>query len=241
MTSAKKIEDLRVKLFVDGSGEADMLALNKLPYIKGFTTNPSLMREAGVSDYVAFAQKMVAAIPDKSISFEVFSDDFTDIERQARIITTWGPNVYVKIPSMNTKGESTAPIVKKLSAEGIKLNITMIIRPEEVATAVEALSDKTPSIVSVFAGRAADAGFDPMPIMKESKGFTSKKPVIELLWASTRELYSIYEAEEIGCEIITVPPSILKKIPGIGKDLKELTLKGVNTFFEDGKAAGFAL
>lgn len=237
--TTKKIGDLRVKLFVDGSNEKDMLALNMFPYIKGFTTNPSLMREAGVEDYESFAKKMLAAIPDKPISFEVFSDDFADIERQARIIGSWGTNVYVKIPSVNTKGESSAPVVKKLSAEGMKLNITMIIRPEEVAIAVDALSADTPSIISVFAGRAADVGVDPLPLMRESKALTSKKTSIELLWASTRELYNIYEAEEVGAEIITVPPSILKKVSGIGEDLKALTLKGVQTFFDDGKAAGY--
>jgi transaldolase len=241
MNAVKKIEELRVHLYADGSGEKDMLALAKNPYIKGFTTNPTLMHQAGVTDYAAFAKRIVGAIPDKSISFEVFSDDFTDMERQARLIASWGENVYAKIPIMNTKGESSTPLIQKLSADGIKINVTMILLASQVETAVNALSAGTPSIVSVFAGRAADVGVDPIPLMQESKRLTSTKPSIELLWASTRELFNIYEAEEVGCEIITVPYNILGKLDQIGSDLEKLSLDGVKIFFEDGKASGFSI
>lgn len=237
----KKIEELRIKLYADGSEEREMLALNDMPYIKGFTTNPTLMHKAGVTDYTVFAKKILTAIPDKPISFEVFSDDFSEMERQARLIASWGENVYAKIPIINTKGESSAPLVKKLSDDGIKLNVTMILTVEQVQTATNALNLSTPSIISVFAGRIADVGIDPVPVMRDSKAITSTKPAIELLWASTRELFNIYEAERIGVEIITVPPSILKKLGDIGKTPNALTLEGVKVFYEDGKAAGFTL
>lgn len=237
----KKIDELRIKLYADGSEESEMLALARKPYIKGFTTNPTLMHKAGVTDYTAFAQKILTSIPDKPISFEVFSDDFVEMERQARLIASWGENVYAKIPIINTKGESSAPLVKKLSDDGIKLNVTMILTVEQVQTATNALNPSTPSIISVFAGRIADVGIDPIPLMQASKAITSTKPAIELLWASTRELFNIYEAERIGVEIITVPPSILKKLADVGKTPDALTLEGVKIFYEDGKSAGFVL
>ena len=237
----KKIDELRIKLYADGSEESEMLALARKPYIKGFTTNPTLMHKAGVTDYTAFAQKILSSIPDKPISFEVFSDDFVEMERQARRIASWGKNVYAKIPIMNTKGESSAPLVQKLSNDGVKLNVTMILTSEQVQIATDALSTSTPSIISVFAGRIADVGLDPIPVMQESKAITLTKPAIELLWASTRELFNIYEAERIGVEIITVPPSILKKLGDIGKTPEALTLEGVKIFYEDGKEAGFTL
>lgn len=237
----KKIEGLRIKLYADGSEEREMLALNDMPYIKGFTTNPTLMHKAGVTDYTAFAKKILTAIPDKPISFEVFSDDFSEMERQARLIASWGENVYAKIPIINTKGESSAPLVKKLSDDGIKLNVTMILTVEQVQTATNVLNLSTPSIISVFAGRIADVGIDPIPVMQASKAITATKTSIELLWASTRELFNIYEAERIGVEIITVPPSILKKLGDVGKTPEALTLEGVKIFYEDGKAAGFTL
>ncbi|TSD04953.1 MAG: transaldolase [Parcubacteria group bacterium Greene0714_7] len=237
----KKIEELRIKLYADGSEEKEMLALAEKAYIKGFTTNPTLMHKAGVTDYTAFAKKILTAIPNKPISFEVFSDDFPEMERQARLIASWGENVYAKIPIMNTKGESSAPLVEKLSNDSIKLNVTMILTSEQVQIATEALSTSTPSIISVFAGRIADVGIDPIPVMRDSKAITSTKSSIELLWASTRELFNIYEAERIGAEIITVPPSILKKLGDIGKTPEVLTLEGVKVFYEDGKEAGFTL
>lgn len=241
MEPAKKIEELRVKIFADGSAKDEMLALAKTPYVKGFTTNPTLMHKAGVTEYVAFAKEIVSAIPDKPISFEVFSDDFSEMERQAETIHSWGKNVYVKIPIMNTKGESSAHLIQKLASRGFQMNITMILTPAQVQIATDALSSSVPSIISVFAGRAADAGLDPMPIMRESKRITSTKPTIELLWASCRELYNIYEAEEIGAEIITIPPSILKKVSGIGTDLDTITLEGVKIFYDDGRAAGYKI
>ncbi len=237
----KKLEELSVQIYADGSNENDMLALNAAPYIKGFTTNPTLMHKAGVADYEAFAKKMLAAIPDKPFSFEVFSDDFADMERQARIIASWGKNVYVKIPITNTKGESAAPLIKKLSDEGIQQNVTMILTARQVQITADALSSKTPSIISVFAGRIADVGIDPIPVMRESKKITSAKPSIALLWASVRELFNIYEAESLGVEIVTVPPSILKKVGDIGKDLDALSLEGVKIFYEDGEAAGYKI
>lgn len=241
METPKNIEDLHVKIFADGAQEQDMLAINEKPFIKGFTTNPSLMRSAGVTDYVGFAKDLLSKITDKPISFEVFSDDFSEMERQAREITTWGENAYVKIPVTNTKGESSAPLIKKLADDGIKLNITAILTPAQVAVVAEALSPNVPSIVSVFAGRVADTGVDPMPIMRECKQLLTKLPKAELLWASCRETYNIYEAEEIGCEIITVPYSVLNKLDEVGRDLTQHSLDGVKKFYEDGQAAGFTI
>ncbi|MGH7174999.1 MAG: transaldolase [Minisyncoccia bacterium] len=241
METPKKLEELRVQIFSDGAGAADMFALAQMPYIKGFTTNPTLMREAGVENYESFAHEILAKIPDKSISFEVFSDDFTEMERQARLIHAWGENVFVKIPSMNTRGESSAALIKKLTDDGINVNATMIIAPAEIRIAADALSPKAKGYISVFAGRAADAGVDPLPIMRDAKTLLRDKPHISLLWASTRELFNIYQAEEAGADIITVPPSILKKIPGIGTSLETLTHEGVQRFYDDGVAAGYSL
>lgn len=241
MNAPTPINQLRVKLFVDGAKHDDLVELAKLPHIKGFTTNPDLLRKAGVTDYAGFATDILPQLGGKPISFEVFADDLVEMERQARIITTWGENVYVKIPVTNTLGESTAPLIEKLSGEGMKLNITLILTPEQVQTVAGVLHPDTASIVSVFAGRAADVGIDPVPIMRESKETLAGLPKAELLWASCREVYNIYQAEDVGAEIITVPPEILKKLGGIGGDLTELSLKGVRAFYEDGKAAGFSL
>ena len=241
MDHPKKIEELHVKLFGDGAHESDMLAMAQKSFIKGFTTNPSLMRAAGVTDYVAFAKDILSKIADKPISFEVFSDDFTEMERQARIITTWGENVYVKIPVTNTKGESSATLIKKLSDDGIKVNVTAILTAEQVAKVAEALNSETPAIVSVFAGRVADTGVNPLPIMRASKAALAARPYAELLWASCRETFNIYQAEEVGADIITVPYTILNKLDEIGKDLDEHSLDGVKTFYTDGQAAGFTI
>lgn len=241
MASVKKLEELSIKIFADGAEKADMLALAKEPYIKGLTTNPTLMHKAGVTDYAAFAKEILAAIPDKPISFEVFSDDFTEMERQAHTIASWPGQVYVKIPIMNTKGESSAELIAKLSAAGIRLNVTMILTTKQVQIATDALDMDTPAIISVFAGRAADVGLDPVPIMEESMKIVSAKPKIELLWASVRELFNIYEAERLGVHIITVPPTVLKKGKGVGTTLETLELEGVKIFYDDGKAAGFTI
>lgn len=237
----KKATDLRIKIFADGAEKAAMLELAKKPFVKGFTTNPTLMRKGGVSDYAGFAHEILAAIPDKPISFEVFSDDFSEMERQARLIASWGENVYVKIPITNTKGQSSIPLIKKLVSRKVKVNVTAILTLPQVNAAVNALSPKTPSVVSVFAGRIADTGRDPAPIMKEAKKLLAKNKKAELLWASTREVFNIAQAEDIGCHIITVPNDILKKLEKWRYDLEKLSLDTVKMFYEDGRAAGYTL
>jgi len=235
------IEDLKVKIFGDGAEKASILELNAKPYIKGFTTNPTLMRKAGISDYEAFAKDVLSVIKDKSISFEVFSDDFADMERQAKIIASWGDNVYVKIPITNTKKESSVPLIESLVKQGVKLNVTAILTVEQVADVAKVLSSAVPSIVSVFAGRIADTGRDPLPYMIKSKELLASNAKAELLWASPRELFNIVQADEMGCHIITVQPDVLKKLSGVGRDLAEYSLDTVKMFYEDGKAAGYRL
>ena len=235
------VQDLKVKIFADGAEKAAMLELTKNPLIKGFTTNPTLMRKAGVADYAAFAKDVLSSITDKPISFEVFSDDFKEMERQAGIIASWGENVYVKIPITNTKGESSIPLIERLSARQVKLNITAILTREQVREAVTALERSVPSVISVFAGRIADTGRDPVPTMVESRKILREYPKAELLWASTREVLNIMQAEEAGCHIITVPNDILKKLSKWGYDLTALSLDTVKMFYEDGKQAGYSL
>ena len=230
-----------MKIFADGADKTSMVAAAADPLIQGFTTNPTLMRKAGVVDYAGFAKEVLAEIKEKPISFEVFSDDFPEMERQARIIAAWAPNVYVKIPVMNTKKKSSAPLIKKLSAEGIKLNVTAILTVFQVQEVVAALTPKTAAIVSVFAGRVADTGVDPMPMMREAKKIIAPFPNYELLWASTRELFNIYQAEEIGADIITVTPDVLKKAAMIGIDHDELSAQTVAMFYEDGQKVGYTL
>ena len=240
-TTPKKLEDLRIKVFGDGAEKASMLELLTKPFIKGFTTNPTLMRKAGVTDYAGFAKDILAAITDKPISFEVFSDDFAEMERQAHIINSWAQNVYVKIPITNTKREPSAHLVKKLSAKGVKLNVTAILTLDQVKETNDALTPGVPAIVSVFAGRVADTGVDPVPLMKASKEILATHPEFELLWASPRELFNIFQAEEIGTDIITVTPDILKKAEKIGYDLGELSLDTVKMFYDDGQKVGYSL
>jgi transaldolase len=237
----KKFEELRIKIFADGAEKASMLELYQKPFIKGFTTNPTLMRKAGITDYAGFAKDILAEIKDKPISFEVFSDDFLEMERQARIIKSWGENVYVKIPITNTKRESSFDLVKKLAAEGVKMNITAILSVEQVKHIEAALVPSVPTIISVFAGRIADTGVNPVPIMIACKEVLAPNPNYELLWASPRELYNIYEAEEIGADIITVTPDVLKKGEKIGYDLEEYSLDTVKMFYDDGQKVGYAL
>lgn len=237
----KRIEDLTIRIFADGAEKAAMQELAKKPFIKGFTTNPTLMRKGGVSDYNAFAKEILAAITDKPISFEVFSDEFSEMERQAGEIASWGQNVYVKIPITNTKGESSIPLIKKLASRKMKVNVTAILTLKQVREVARALSPDTPSVVSVFAGRIADTGRDPAPIMKEARKMLAKNKKAELLWASTRELFNIMQAEESLCHIITVPNDILKKLEKWGYDLKKLSLDTVKMFDEDGRAAGYTL
>jgi len=237
----KRIEDLRIKIFADGAEKQSILELNQLPYIRGFTTNPTLMRKAGITDYPGFAKDILSVIKDKPISFEVFSDDFKEMERQAKIIASWADNVYVKIPITNTKKELSFDLVQKLSKEGIKLNITAILTQSQVEHISRALSSKTPAIISVFAGRIADTGRDPIPIMRQIKEFLSPFKNLELLWASSREVLNIFQAEAIGCDIITVTPDILKKLEKVGFDLEEFSLETVKMFYEDGQKVGYSL
>ena len=232
---------LKIKLFADGADKAGMLDMYKNPHVKGFTTNPTLMRKAGVTDYEAAAKDIVKAIPDRSISFEVFADDFDEMERQAKLITTWGDGVFVKIPITNTSGDSAIPLIRRLSAAGVKLNVTAILTLDQVRGVVDALDPATPAIVSVFAGRIADTGVDPVPLMREAAAICAAKPKAELLWASPRELLNIFQAEECGCDIITVTPDLLKKLAMVGKPLDELSLDTVKMFYNDAAAAGFRL
>jgi len=237
----KRLEDLTVKIFADGAEKGGMLEMYAKPYIKGFTTNPTLMHKAGLTDYRAFAHDVVAAIPDRPISFEVFSDEFEEMERQAREIATWGENVYVKIPVTNTRREPAYDLVRRLADEGVKLNVTAIMTIDQVRNVVDAVKDGAPSCVSVFAGRIADTGRDPVPIMSECVEILKAAPRAELIWASPRELLNIIQADAIGCHIITVTNDILKKLPLIGKDLADYSLDTVKMFFDDGRKAGFTL
>lgn len=237
----KTVNDLKIKIFGDGAEKASMLELYAKPFIRGFTTNPTLMRKAGVTDYVGFAKDILASITDKPISFEVFSDEFGEMERQARIIASWGDNVYVKIPITNTKRESSVPLVAKLVASKIKVNVTAILTVEQVEAVSKALDPNVPSVVSVFAGRIADTGRDPIPYMQKSKEILISNPNAELLWASPRELLNIIQADEIGCHIITVTPDILKKLEKLGYDLGDLSLDTVKMFYDDGQKVGYTL
>ena len=232
---------LKVKLFADGAEKAGMLEMYHNPLISGFTTNPTLMKIAGVSDYEAFAKDILTHIPDKPISFEVFSDEFDEMERQALDIASWGENVYVKIPITNTKGESSVPLVATLSENGVKVNVTAMFTVEQVQSAIPGLSKGPGSYVSVFAGRIADAGLDPLPIMREVLGLIKDYPGIELIWASPRELYNVVQADEIGCDIITATNSILKKLSSLGKDLNQFSLETVQMFYDDASEAGYTL
>ena len=232
---------LKVKLFADGAEKAGMLEMYQNPLISGFTTNPTLMKIAGVSDYEAFAKDILTQIPDKPISFEVFSDEFDEMERQALDIASWGENVYVKIPITNTKGESSVPLVATLSENGVKVNVTAMFTVEQVQSVIPGLSKGPGSYVSVFAGRIADAGLDPLPIMREVLGLIKDYPGIELIWASPRELYNVVQANDIGCDIITATNSILKKLSSLGKDLNQFSLETVQMFYDDASEAGYTL
>jgi transaldolase len=237
----KTIQDLRVKLFADGADKAGMLEMARLPYVAGFTTNPTLMRKAGVVDYKAFAREVLQAIPDRPISFEVFSDEFSEMERQARQITAWGPNVYVKIPVTNTRSEPSYGLIRRLAEAGIKLNITAILTLEQVREVAAALAGPTPSVVSVFAGRIADTGRDPVPLMAAAVELMRPYPQEELLWASPRELLNVFQADAIGCHIITATNDVLKKLALVGKDLAAYSLDTVKMFHDDARQAGYTL
>lgn len=237
----KAIEQLKVKIFADGADLDGILELYRNPYITGFTTNPTLMRKSGVSDYERFSCQILEHITDRPISFEVFSDEFDEMERQARKIAAWGKNVYVKIPVTNTRRESSVALIHRLASEGVKLNVTAILTLEQVSTVSRVLQDYVPSYISVFAGRIADTGRDPGPLMKEALQIMSPYTTQELIWASPRELLNIFHADEIGCHIITVTHDILKKLALVGKDLDEYSLDTVKMFYSDAEKAGFQL
>jgi transaldolase len=232
---------LKIKLFADGADIEDMRRLVNLSHIQGLTTNPTLMALAGVSNYESFAKEVLTFIKDKPISFEVFSDDFDNMERQANKIAGWGDNIYVKIPITNTKGVSSAPLVKALSLNGVQLNVTAILTLEQVSIVRDALSPDTPAIVSVFAGRIADTGRDPIPIMTEAKALLLDQPKTELLWASPREVLNIIQADQLGCDIITATPDILNKLSKLDYDLERFSLDTVRMFYDDAKKAKYTL
>jgi len=237
----KTVDSLQVKIFADGAELAGMLALYRQPFIRGFTTNPTLMHKAGITDYQAFAREVVAAIPDRPISFEVFSDEIDEMERQAHEIATWGSNVYVKIPVTNTRLESTGALVERLSHSGVKVNVTAIMTLEQVRDVMLRLVGGAPSCVSVFAGRIADTGRDPVPLMSAALELVRLEPKAELIWASPRELLNIFQADAIGCDIITVTHDVLKKLELVGKPLDEFSLDTVKMFYQDAVRAGFSV
>lgn len=235
----KPLNELRVKIFADGADKASILGFCSNQLIKGFTTNPTLMRKAGVTDYETFARDVLTAIGDRPISFEVFSDDFREMAHQARLIAKWGGNIYVKVPVTNTKGESSAPIVSELAADGIKLNVTALTTIGQLRKTAAALAHGPAACISIFAGRIADTGRDPVPLMAEAVQILADYPKIELIWASPRELLNVFQADSIGCHIITVSHDILAKLPLVGKDLDEYSLDTVKMFRDDAVRAGF--
>lgn len=235
------IDKLRIKLFADGADLASILALYQKPWIKGFTTNPTLMRKAGVLDYEAFARNLLLMIPDRPVSFEVFARDEDNMEAQARTIASWGSNVNVKIPVTDQDGIFLGPLIQRLSRDGIALNVTAILTLEQVERVAGALHPGTPAIVSVFAGRVADTGIDPAPIMKKARRILSALPGVELLWASPRELLNIFQAESAGCDIITLPPEILSKLDLVGKDLTHYSRETVSMFHRDAYASAYQI
>lgn len=236
-----KIDALKIKLFADGADIQGMVEMANKPYIAGLTTNPTLMRKVGITDYLKFAKEVLAEIKTKPVSFEVFSDDLEEMKRQAEEITSWGENVFVKIPVTNTKRISTAPIVKSLSHKGVKLNVTAIMTEVQVQKMIENLNTSVPNNISVFAGRIADTGRDPMPIMAQCVKLISSNPNSELIWASPRELLNVFQANEVGCQIITATSDILKKLQLIGKDLEEYSLETVEMFYQDAASSQFKL
>ena len=235
------IHKFKIKIFADGADFDSINNLNQLDYIQGFTTNPSLMKKAGVKDYKEFAINLLSKIKDKPISFEVFSDDIKEMEDQAEEISSWGKNVNVKIPITNTKKQSTSELIGKLSAKGIICNVTAIFTLNQVKKVLDVLDISTPTILSIFAGRIADTGIDPSKIIIEALELSKKKPKTEILWASTREIFNIYQANSLGCQIITVPHEILKKFSYLDRDLEKFSLETVEGFYKDAVSAGFKI
>lgn len=232
---------LKVKVFADGADKAGILAMAGNPMIKGFTTNPTLMRKVGITDYAAFAKDILSSITDRPISFEVFSDEFEEMYEQAVKIASWGSNVYVKLPVTNTRGESAVPLIERLAPTGVKMNVTALFTHEQIAAVSKALANAAPSNISVFAGRIADAGVDPVPTMRYALEVMAAHPQQELIWASPRELFNVVQASEIGCHIITVTNDIIGKLPTLGKDLSQFSLETVKMFRNDAVAAGFSI
>ncbi|MBI1910263.1 MAG: transaldolase [Deltaproteobacteria bacterium] len=232
---------LKIKIFADGANLEEMKKAYREGTVRGFTTNPTLMRKAGIADYEEFCRKVLAVISDLPISLEVFSDDIEEMARQAKKISSWGSNVYVKIPVTNTRGEKTSRIIHNLSHEGVKLNVTAILTVDQVKWIAEALAENTPAIVSVFAGRIADTGQDPLPVMQESLNILKNRPLAELLWASPREVLNVVQADRMGCHIITITNDLLKKIPVLGTTLADMSLQTVKMFYEDAVAAKYHL
>lgn len=237
----KRIEDLTIKIFADGADKESMLTLHANPVIKGFTTNPTLMHKAGVRDYRSFALDILETIKDLPVSFEVFSDDFLQMERQAREIAAWGKNVYVKVPVTNTRGEPSHDLIRRLAGSGVKLNITAVMSLDQVRAVSRCLAARVPAFVSVFAGRIADTGRDPVPLMADAVEVLKGAPAAELIWASPRELLNIFQADAIGCPVITVTSDILKKMPLVGYGLDEFSLDTVKMFYNDARSANFNL
>jgi transaldolase len=238
----KPLAEWKVKIFADGANRDEILALYRNPLIKGFTTNPTLMRKAGVANYEEFARNILAEITDRPISLEVFADDFAEMERQARKISAWGKNVYVKVPVTNTKAESALPLIRRLSGAGIKLNVTAMTTFEQVKQVVPALAEGPAAFASVFAGRVADTGIDPVPVMAEIAALLRREaPRVELIWSSPREVLNVVQAESVGCHIITATSDILKKLELLGRDLTEYSLDTVKMFYRDAAQAGFEL
>ena len=236
-----KLDKLKIKIFADGAEIESIKKLNSNNFIKGFTTNPSLMKKAGVKDYKEFALRLLSEIQDKPISFEVFSDEITEMEKQAYEISKWGKNVNVKIPVTNTKKESTAELIRKLSSKGIVCNITALFTTDQVKEVYDAIDKSTPSILSVFAGRIADTGKDPSDIIKYSVDLVKSKSKTEVLWASTRETLNIFQAEDAGCHIITLAPDLISKVKNYNKNLDEFSLETVKMFFNDAQNAGYKI
>jgi transaldolase len=240
--TAPTLAKLKVKLFTDGADKAEIREMAKQSWIAGFTTNPSLLKKAGVSDYETYGRDLVAAVPDRHISFEVFSDDIPEMIAQARVITTWGDNVYVKLPVTNTRGEPLFDAVRALSGDGVKINMTAIFTSEQIERAVAALDGGAPACVSVFAGRLADIGIDYRPLMQDAVRRARAKRNVEIIWASTREAFNVVEADDMGCHIITAPADVLKKLPALGSmSAAELSLAAVKSFRADALAAGLRL
>jgi len=235
------MEKLKIKIYADGAVVEDMLEAYRTGNIKGFTTNPTLMKQAGIRDYEQFAKEVLQNIPDRPISFEVFSDDFAVMEEEAKKIASWGTNVYIKIPITNSLGESSIPLIRKLSGLGYSLNITAILTLTQVRETVNAFTQGTTNVVSVFAGRMADSGVDPVPVMKEAAAICHAKVGTELLWASPRELLNIFQADQCGCDIITCTPAILGKLPNVGKRLEQISLETVQMFSKDIQMLGYSI